>query len=471
MRNQKTFSISLKDAIDIARRNNLSLLYGELSPDLSRSALESLKSEFDPSLSASLEENSQRTTNTSSNKFTDEKGFDWKTSVSQKLPIGTSYDISLSGSRTSSSQTYSSSSSLNPLNTSEADLTLTQPLLEGFGRCATYSSVDAGTQTLASSIANARRLQEETDLNIANAYWALAEAEAVEKTALHSLEIALELLRKNEGKAERGLISNLEVTTARSGVASREESLITAVTARQNAAETLLFLIHGASAPAIAALPTAVSKPKETLENISLEELESRALEIRKDLIAKKAELEKSEILLGASRNSLLPSLDATGSIGTGGRAGNFSNSFDNLLNNDEPSWSAGLVFTVPIGNRSDRAKHKKALIELEQAKLALQDAENKIRQEVRSQYRELMQGQERLYYARQSQMLADERLRGEYDKYELGLSDTLRVLDAEEDATQAKLTELKSLYGLAEAYAKLMSAIGNTEKIRESEE
>ena len=56
--NQKTFSISLKDAIDIARRNNLSLLYGELSPDLSRSALESLKSEFDPSLSASLEENS-----------------------------------------------------------------------------------------------------------------------------------------------------------------------------------------------------------------------------------------------------------------------------------------------------------------------------------------------------------------------------------------------------------------------------
>ena len=456
-----TFSLSLDHAVSVALSRNIGLQSGRLAPRTAHADLEVARSEFDPILAASIDQDWRRTrTNPASavGTYSDARTTSWSAGVGQSLPVGTEYDVTVSGSRDRTSPT---GSALNPSHDEELTLSVTQPLLDGFGRSSAYAGVDAAWERYEAAQQRSSRLTSTVRADIEAAYWNLATAQAAEQIARASLTLAEKLLVRNEKLLANELLAAVEVLTARAGVASRREALVAAITDRRKASETLLFSVYGEEALRQSLRPWAVTVPATAAEPEAENVLERQAIERREDLVAARKDLVAAGITLGSTRNALLPDLDLVGSVGTGGTAGSFSRAMDRALDNDEPSWSLGLALTFPIGNRGDEARYDAARIEKERRRLAYVDLENSIRLATRNARLDVVLGRERLAAAEESRELADARLRADRERLELGLTDTIRVLETEEDATSAYLAEARARYGLAAAAARLRAALG----------
>lgn len=451
-------AITLEDALATADRRNIALLSGRLDPRTARSNLEIARAAYDPTLSLSGEEAWRRTasSNPASSSFTDATTTTYSADIAQKLPIGTRATVSASEVRSASTSSLGAA----PSHATDLSLNVTQPILKGFGLGADYAAVTSAEEAYAASRSRAGRLGATTASDIEAAYWTLAQSEEEERIAAASLRLSESLLRRNEEMLARGLIAAIEVLTARSGVASRRETLAAARIAHGNAAEALLFLVHGTDATGRSTPLRTSTSPPEPDAPEDAASLEARALARREDVAAARRDLEAAQIRLRSAENGLLPDLALTGSVGTGGTAGSFTRSLSDLGSNEEPSWSVGAVFTLPLGKREDRARHDAVAAALAKSELALTQAENAVREEVRDARRTVDIGRERLRLAQESRRLAEEQLVAEEKRLALGLGDTFRVLQTEQNVDAAYLAEARSRYSLATAAARLRSAV-----------
>ncbi|MBN1810043.1 MAG: TolC family protein [Planctomycetes bacterium] len=161
---------------------------------------------------------------------------------------------------------------------------------------------------------------------------------------------------------------------------------------------------------------------------VDASELMSRAISNRLDLANAQLSQARAYLTCAADRIGLRPDLDLSLSYTKSGYGATSGES----LPLDEESWSIGLSFSVPIGNRGDRASYEKALLDYQSARLTVRETEQKVRGEVRSMLRELDTAcMNVLNYALQvrSAGLGLESTRAVYD---LGDADFFRVLDAE---------------------------------------
>ncbi|RMH56075.1 MAG: LysM peptidoglycan-binding domain-containing protein [Candidatus Hydrogenedentota bacterium] len=452
--------LSLKSALNLARRRNLEILSKAYDPQAAWTTYEEARADFDPTLTFSSQQSWTRSRvmrHGTPVSISDARTTSYSATLSQTLPTGTTIDLSASTER---SRSYPFPSTLDPTYTTDASLSVTQPILEGAGRVSAYAATEAAKKSAEAAEGLYERLSIEVIERIEKAYWNLGAAQASERVARASLELGKLLLKRNEGLNRHGLLPDVEVLTARAGVAVRREALVAATTRRENAAEELLFAIYGEDARNQTVLPWAVSEPPPPLTFPSPEVLEEEALRVRDDVRAARKTLDAAEITLKAAKKALLPNLDLTGSVGTGGTDETFGDAWRETLDNDNPNWSAGLVLTVPLGNRADRARFEAARIDYERKRLALTAVENRVRLAVRNAYREVRLGKKRLEEAVAARKLAEERLLAERRRFEFGLGDTQRVLDAEEDVVLAYQKEIEARYGLARAQATLTAAI-----------
>lgn len=449
---------TIADARSRAARRNLSLRAEALSPRTAATELQAARAGFDPTLTASIDRSWSRTqTHALPSSRSELTTTSAEVGVAQTLPPGTRYAVSAQHAR---SRTATTTSGGTPTHTADVGVSVTQPLLEGAGRAAAYAGVDAAAAGLEAARARALRREAVTAAEIDAAYWALAEAEESERIAEESWRRASTLLERNLALLREGLIAEVEVLTAKDGLAARREAWIAAVLERAGRAETLLFLADGADAPARTVLPSAASEPPLPQLPPDAATLEARALRDRPDLAAAAADARAASIRERRAQNALLPNLDVTASAGTGGRAGRFGSAWDGVSDNDEPSWSVGAALTVPLGNRADRADAEAAAIEIERRRLAVASLSNEIRLEVRDAHRAVSLGIARLEAALESERTSRARWTAETRRLELGLGDTLRVLEAEQAAASAALGAARARFAVASAWSRLEAAI-----------
>jgi outer membrane protein TolC len=416
----------------------------------------SARAAFDPTLSASVNQSWSRTRTIGNPAArSDAEVQRGEVAVAQSLTTGTRYAITAEHAR---SQTNTATTTGSPAHVADISLSVTQPLLEGFGAAA-RADLDARSAEAEATRRTTDRRRTTTVAEVDAAYWILAEAEESERVARNSLERARTIHGRNLALLKEGMIAEIEVLTAENGVAARKEALIAAMLSRIQSAENLLFLVEGEAAARVVALPriaTAVPAPSLPPDAAMLE---AGALRARPDLAAAEADLRAAGIRLDAARNALLPDLDLTAAAGTGGRAGRFGAAWDGLSSNDEPSWSIGARLTFPIGNRADRASAEASAATRERKRLAQATLINEVRQGVRDAHRTVVLGIARLEAAGESRRLAEARLAAEEKRLEFGLSDTLRLLDVEESASSAALAETRARFAVARAWASLKSA------------
>src|SRR6185503_3621014 len=78
--------------------------------------------------------------------------------------------------------------------------------------------------------------------------------------------------------------------------------------------------------------------------------------------------MDSANVATKVAKNNLLPQLNLVGSVGVEGLDGDYPGAVDNQFTGDHVSWSAGLQFELPFGNRAARAIWKRTLLQRQQA-------------------------------------------------------------------------------------------------------
>jgi outer membrane protein TolC len=189
------------------------------------------------------------------------------------------------------------------------------------------------------------------------------------------------------------------------------------------------------------------------------------ALRTRQDLIRARDELANAQTTVQYYRSQRLPDLrlqaayGATGIGGTrwirtGGFPGTITGSDDTgfgsvisqVTGRNFPTWNVGLTVSYPIGRSYERAALAGAQLQEAQARIRLQNAEIKAVRQLRQTAWQMEMNAQRIETSRTGREFAEQRLDAEQKRFEVGMSTSFLVVQAQRDLAQARNNELAAI-------------------------
>lgn len=451
--------LTLQEGIKLVLQNNMDIVVEKYNPNIKVSDITNQKAVFDPTLTLNLSSDRSIASQGSQLIGSDNATVNFNTDLSQKLMTGGSYDLKFTNQRIRTNLLFST---INPFYSSQLSLTVTQPLLKNFGFEANQTQIKIARNNYLISQEVFEAKVMDLLLKTQQQYWDLVFARQNFRVQQQALRSAQELLETNKAKAEQGLLASIEVLVAEAGVASQQESVITAEKAIKDAEDGLRQLVNlpnHSMMEEFAILP--VDEPEVEEKTFDVKMAVQAAIEKRPDVRQAKVTIITNEINQRLAKNQLLPGLDFTGSIGLNGLGGNYPNDLDQLGSTDFYSWSAGLQLTYPLGNRSARASFAKNRVALEQSTFSLKSLEQGVILEVKEAVRRVQTDFKRIESNRKARVLAEKKLEAETERFNVGLSTTKNVLDFQKDLATAQGNELRAITDYNKSLANLEKVQG----------
>jgi len=484
---QATLSLTLEDAIMRTLKNNYAVAIQYLGPEVAGLSVSQAKEIFIPTLGFGLNKRSTQSASYSWLDATDQVKTtysDLDFMVSQLIPIGGTFTVSLAGYKNWSNSKFQT---VNPRFGGTLRLDFRQPLLRGFGTKMTRYNI----------ILNENDLQiSENDLDstliniifaVESAYWNLAYSIENLKVARESLLLAQDLLAKNRRAVEVGTMAPIDVLSAQAEVASREADIIAMETEVKNNEDRVRTIINLPEEEMKLALPIKpVDLPKYEIKNVSLEESLMTAMQNRPELKSLKVQLQNQDLSLSYEKNQLLPALNLTASYWSPGISGSqivyldnnpisgviigtipggSSKALSDALGLKYSNWAVGLTLDIPLSNLLSKAAYQQAKLNVDQAMLQLKNQEQTVYLEIRNGVRNVQANYQRVQAYRVARELADKKLQAEQEKLKVGLSTNFVVLSYQRDLSNARISELKAIVDYTISLANLDKVMGVTLK------
>jgi len=476
--------LSLKAAIIRALSNNVSIAVESFNSKVKKETIMESLSEFDAMLG--LELSTGRKTQQLASAFSSPNRMandndNWDLSLSQKLVTGANYQFDFTNNR---NKTNSKTAGLNPSYSSEFQLSLTQPLLKNFGVDLNKRNIHIANNDVDISDYEFKAKAIDVVSDVENTYWdfvfTLGDLEVKQK----SLERAKDLQKRVKAQVLVGIMAPIETLQAESEVASREEFLLTAQDVIEDNQDKLKNILNIDFSSPEGLSPIYPSSQADVLmEDFNFNEIVKMALANRPDYLAKKKDLENKDILVKYQENQIYPSVDLVGSLGINGLSGeaititsgtfqgtsayggSYGNSLSDALSTEYYNWELGVKFSYPLGNRSAKSKLSASRLEKAQLILGIKDLEKKIILEVRESARQLKTDSKRIKAATVAKKLAEEKLKAEEKKFEVGLSTSFNVLKFQEDLAEAQSNVIKTIIDYKQSRIRFRKSIASTLK------
>lgn len=454
--------LSLQESILLGLKNNLNIAIEGFNPKIREADVTNTKAVFDPTVFAEVGFTSVQTPNRSVLAgVTESKSddFDWNVGFRQDLPTGASYELRFDNNRNFNNAAFFSTLNTNTAYSSDLSLTVTQPLLKNFGVDINRTQIKIAENDWEISLDRFRQIVMDVITQTQDAYWDLVFTIEDLKVAQRSLRLAQKLAELNRARVRAGVAAPVEIIQAETDIAARTAGVVLAEKAVRDTEDRLKVILNipkdgewgGAIHPADPARFSAVT--------LDLPAAVTEALRNRPDYEAAKVEVSNRELNLRFARNQLLPDLSFQGSVGINGLNSvdpSYGDSLDDLGSGKHLSYSAGLVLSIPIGNRAVRAEFVKAHLEREQAKVSLRNLELEITAEVREAVRSVSTDAKLVEDTKAARELAEEQLRIEQKRLEAGVSTTFEVLRFQRDLAVAQSAEVRSLTNYIKSIANL---------------
>lgn len=462
-----TLRLTVDEAVKMALGANLDLAADRLDPQIGDTQVAAAASAFRPTFSSSVQRNNQLQppasflipTATRTDVVTSNVG------LNQRLPwFGTSYNLSWDNSHTDSNSFLNS---YNPVMRSGLSLNVSQPLLRDLATDA--PRLELTTSKLNRDAAGSRLKEREvrTVAAVKAAYWNLVSAKANVDARRTALQLAEELARVNKAKVDVGQSPPLDLVSAQAEVASNQEQLIIAETAIRQAEDRLRVLIFDTTQRDnwSVTLDPVDSPPVGTVA-LDVDAAVSNALRDRADLERARINVSTADSVVKYSGNQRLPDvrlnvsyqanglggtevLRAGGSPGTivgPGNATGFGTVLDQLFRSDYPTWAAGVSISYPLGQSTQDATFARNKLERAQAEARVKSAEGKAIQQVRDAAWRVDMNAKRVETSRAATALAEQRLDAEHKRFEVGMSTSFLVIQAQRDFVEARTNELAAI-------------------------
>ena len=467
----RRFELSLDDAIERALDRNLDIAVQRINPLVQDLGIASANAAFLPLFQSGFGLNRATTpTRTqldggrlggSSAVITDRGNYD--VGIGQQLKWGGGqYDVGWDSNRLESTSRFSS---FNPSYGANMSLGYTQPLLRGFKtdnqrRQLVVSQInrDISDIDLEETIAN-------TLADVRVAYWDLAYAVAAVGVQEQALELAEQLVRDNQSRVEIGTLAPIDVVQAQSEAASRRQLLAQAEQTLRTSELTLKrLLVAGTTDELWNAELVPSDQPFISPTPIDIESAVRSALDRRTDVSRIRRQRDINDVTVDTLRNNTLPSLDLvsqlqlTGQGGTqlvnaglGGPTvveipGGYRDAINSIVDTDFPIWSVALQMSYPLGHNADKADYARARLQLQQTEVQIRQVELQIATEVTNAALQIDAIQERIDASIAARELAEEQLRAEESKFDVGQSTNYFVVQAQRDLSTARDTELRAI-------------------------
>ena len=499
-----SFPLSLREAFQLALRQNLDLRAERYTPQIARKETDKAQGAFDTYAFSNFSYNFNQTPLSSQLQGqdigylrSDNTLFD--VGLGKPIKTGGLMELKLNMNR------YESNSSflvINPYYGTRLDFTLSQPLLKNAGIA--FQSAPIRIAENLSLISEERWQEFITDIlvTVSQAYWDLVFAVENLEVRKRSLALARDLLRDNETQVRLGTMAPIDLLQAQTGVALREEEVISAEAVLESAQDLLKGLLQLDEAPAYSLtriIPTDIPFAPPPQEDSRLEDALALAFENRPGYRAALKELETKNLHTKVAQNRLLPALDLMGNVGLSGLSGTaiespdigaianlspleqilislgilplptfkspldgkWKESFEELFDMNSYQWGVGLRFEYPLENTGAKADYLQAKMDGLRTLWSVRSLEQKILLEVKEALRAMKVNRKKIRTSETTERLARQQLEAEQKRLSLGLSTNYQVLKMEEDLRNAQINSLMAKVEYWKAKAKMLKATG----------
>ncbi len=324
-------------------------------------------------------------------------------------------------------------------------VTLTQPILKDAGFSASFAHLRLAKEDENLARQEFRRQMLEVLGAVEGMYWDLYVAQERLRLRQASVAAAEKLLTENTERVREGKMAEIELVEAQAGLAQRRSS---ASEARQHLVETsgrlrTLFaeptdqtnwMLHASDVPPS---PTAIP---------SIDEAVRDSISLHPEYLTRIHRVEQEKIRLSYAKNQRLPQIDLKASYGLNGLGGDYRGSWSDVDGRSHQSWSVGFEWRMPVltGLRQSNTLHaaqargREALLNLKAAEVQISNnifsAQHKVEslKEVSANFEEVAQAGQRL-------------LKNEQTRLEEGKTDSRRLLEVENQSSDAQIAALES--------------------------
>ncbi|MGI9072545.1 MAG: TolC family protein [Bryobacteraceae bacterium] len=405
------------------------------------------------------------------------------------------WDFGLNTAVTYSSQRTQVNSAffdLNPFTSGSLDLTITEPLLYGFGRAVNTRNIRVAKNN--EKVTNLQFKQQviTTASAVLNLYWDLVSFNEDLRARKNQLATAQQLFEDNKKQVAIGTLAPIEVTRAEAQVyASQQDLLISQTNLLQQ--ETVLknaLSRNGVASPTLAEVHIVpldkISVPPS--DNVRpIDELVQEALGARVEIAQNQINIDSNKINLVGIKNSLKPTLNAFAEFTNHGLTGSqnplsiplipldprlaadpflvggYGNLLSQIVRRNYPDYSVGVSLNIPLRNRTAQSDYVSSQLELRQNELAFQKSVNQVRVDVQNAVIGLQQARVRYDSAVKARILQQQTLDADRKKYTLGASTVFQVVTDQQTLATAESAETQALANYSHARIAFDQALGTT--------
>jgi len=283
----------------------------------------------------------------------------------------------------------------------------------------------------------------------------------VRKTQYESAVAQLERARR---EARAGVIAEVDIVRAESGVADQVEAIILAQNTVRLQQRILKHSLNMAGLEMDT--PTVIipaTKPTDFPLVLNRDYLQSAALNQRMEMLDVQLQLAQETLNVNIARNDLLPLLTLNYTYGRNGAGHTVGQTYDEVWNRTFDSHTVGLQFEIPIGNEAAKSRLRRAMLSRLQQLATREQRAAQVRQDVLNAADNIETDYQRILASRERVRLAARTLDVETHQFEIGLRTSTDVLIAQASLADAQSAEVSSVTDYQVSQVDLAVATGTT--------
>jgi outer membrane protein len=329
----------------------------------------------------------------------------------------------------------------------DPSITFTQPLLQGAG-------LYVNTQGIRIAFYEYQRAQAQTKLEVIRvladvdrAYWRLFAARGEQDVRKKQYDSAVAQLERARRQARAGVVAEVDVVRADSGVADTVESVLVADNDIRQAERDLKRILNDPTLPLD--LPTMIllsTPPAAFPYELDTERLIAAALRQRMEMLDLELQIAEQTSSVRVARNGLLPLVTMQYTYGVSGLGHTAGQSFSQAWEKNADRHIGGFQLSVPIGNEAARSNLRRAMLSRMQVLASREQQALQIRQDIANAVDTLRTDWQRIVAAHQRVVLSSRTLDVEVRQFNIGLRTSTDVLIAESDLASAQLAEVSAV-------------------------
>ncbi len=343
----------------------------------------------------------------------------------------------------------------------ELNVTFAQPLLRGRGRWLYEINERRATLSRDSAVLAKRLAAINTVQAVVSAYWDLVLAERQIAITQASLALANERLRITTIGNQGGKIPRSEIPAVQQIIATREEEILAAelsIVDRSIALRRAVGLPIGQGQ-----LGLRVTTDLDTTQtNTSLAELSERAFAASPELaqLAKQDAVAKLDIEV--TENGLLPQLDAALTLGPTTQSESFTTALRDLARTSSIAIGGQLRLQHDFGQEDVKGRARELREGRRKLEVTAFDIRAQIAQTMARAVAQLELAKRRIALSQRAIDLANENIKIETDRFNLGRATNFDVLTRQEELRQAELRKTQAMIDWHKALAIVQALTGD---------